>query len=249
MPKPIAMVHAGAASVRSSRSNQTPSTNQRSSRKYCTRHEPASTRWSASSSASNALHYDARKPRKTAVPSSLSHSASSWSNPSTRPRDNGIKFSRASVEADAMTAFYIDLRKSWREPRKRASGQRGRKRCWLLTNTAVHRGPRSDFRAIDRRSIHRYDLHRGPLASTSAGSSERARERSGRAGTQQAPGRRLNITARQGGRKAQEQAARSRHPPSTMSQVRPAISPARRPALTDSRMISRLRCGWRVEPA
>jgi hypothetical protein len=41
MPKPIAMVHAGAASVRSSRSNQTPSTNQRSSRKYCTRHEPA----------------------------------------------------------------------------------------------------------------------------------------------------------------------------------------------------------------
>ena len=86
MPKPIAMVHAGAASVRSSRSNQTPSTNQRSSRKYCTRHEPASSRWSASSNASNALHYDARKPRKTTAPSSLSHSASSRSNPSTRPK-------------------------------------------------------------------------------------------------------------------------------------------------------------------
>src|SRR5271165_6115263 len=89
MPKPIAMVHAGAASVRSSRSNQTPSINQRSSRKYCTRHEPASSRRSASSSASNALHYDARKPRKTTAPSWLSHSASSWSNPSTRPSDFG----------------------------------------------------------------------------------------------------------------------------------------------------------------
>ena len=41
---------------------------------------------STSSSVSNALHYDARKPRKTTAPSSLSHSASSWSKPSARPR-------------------------------------------------------------------------------------------------------------------------------------------------------------------
>ena len=94
MPKPIAMVHAGAAFVRSSRSDQTPSTNQRSSRKYYTRHELASSRRSASSSASNALHYDARKPRKTTAPSSLSHSASSWSKPSTRPNTVGGSFTR-----------------------------------------------------------------------------------------------------------------------------------------------------------
>jgi PAS domain S-box-containing protein len=35
------------------------------------------------------LHYDARKPRKTTAPSSLSHSASSWSKPSTRPKVTG----------------------------------------------------------------------------------------------------------------------------------------------------------------
>ena len=45
---------------------------------------------SASSSASNALHYDAKKPPETTAPSSLSPSASSWSNPFIRPSDGDL---------------------------------------------------------------------------------------------------------------------------------------------------------------
>jgi hypothetical protein len=90
MPKPIAMVHAGAASVRSSRTNQTPLTDQRSFQKYCIRHESASSGRSATSSASNALHYDAKKPPKTTAPSSLSPSASSWSSLFIRPSDGDL---------------------------------------------------------------------------------------------------------------------------------------------------------------
>ena len=67
MPKPIATARANAASVRSSRTNQTRSTDPRSFRKYSTRRGHASSRPSASSSASSASRYDARRPRKTTL--------------------------------------------------------------------------------------------------------------------------------------------------------------------------------------
>ena len=69
MPKPIAMAPANAASVRSSHTNQKRSIDRHSFRKYSTRRGHASSRPSANSSASNASHSDARRPRKTTLPS------------------------------------------------------------------------------------------------------------------------------------------------------------------------------------
>ena len=69
MQKPIAMAPANAAFVRSSHTNQTRSIDRHSFRKYSTRRGHASSRPSANSSASNASRSDARRPRKTTLPS------------------------------------------------------------------------------------------------------------------------------------------------------------------------------------
>jgi len=84
--RPTAKPHAIAASFPSSRPRRTRRTGPPSSPERSTGGVPASSRPSASSNASSASPYAARRQSETLLPSSRSSQASSWPNPSTRPR-------------------------------------------------------------------------------------------------------------------------------------------------------------------
>lgn len=83
--RPTAKPHAIAASFPSSRPRRTRRTGPPSSPERSTGGVPASSRPSASSNASSASPYAARRQSETLLPSSRSSQASSWPNPSTRP--------------------------------------------------------------------------------------------------------------------------------------------------------------------
>ncbi|SMG52634.1 hypothetical protein SAMN02746000_03366 [Paracoccus sp. J56] len=87
--RPTAKPHAIAASFPSSRPRRTRRTGPPSSPERSTGGVPASSRPSASSNASSASPYAARRQSETLLPSSRSSQASSWPNPSTRPRFSG----------------------------------------------------------------------------------------------------------------------------------------------------------------
>jgi len=89
--RPTAKSHAIAASFPSSRPRRTRRTGPPSSPGRFIGGVPVSSRPSASSSASSASPYAARRQSETSLPSSLSSQALSWPNPSTRPRPVGAR--------------------------------------------------------------------------------------------------------------------------------------------------------------
>lgn len=90
--RPTAKPHAIAASFPSSRPRRTRRTGPPSSPERSTGGVPASSRPSASSNASSASPYAARRQSETLLPSSRSSQASSWPNPSTRPNNMSDKY-------------------------------------------------------------------------------------------------------------------------------------------------------------
>ena len=105
-----AKVRVNAASFPSSRPRRARRTGPPSSPERSTGGVPASSRPSASSNASSASPYAARRQSETLLPSSRSSQASSWPNPSTRP-----KIARPICQSLAEThvmAFCLPLRRS-----------------------------------------------------------------------------------------------------------------------------------------
>lgn len=107
--RPTAKPHAIAASFPSSRPRRTRRTGPPSSPERSTGGVPASSRPSASSNASSASPYAARRQSETLLPSSRSSQASSWPNPSTRPNNRRLFSSEADVSSNLYYPIIDDI--------------------------------------------------------------------------------------------------------------------------------------------